>query len=71
MQELMADFFLFRHFIIYLTSLDYTSLKQNPFGMIFSLILELLPWFSKKEITSEWDWNLRAILLIVKYQWYL
>ena len=43
MQELMLDFFLFRLFIIFLTSLDDTSLKENYFGIILiSLILEML-----------------------------
>ena len=46
MQELMADFFLFNLFITFLTSFDDTSLKQNSFGILLSLILEILSWFS-------------------------
>ena len=43
MQVLMAEFVLFRLFIIFLTSLDDTYLQQNSFGMIlFSLMLEML-----------------------------
>ena len=53
-QELMADLFLFRLFIVFLTSLDITSLKENYFGMkLFSLILEMMSWFSSKGIISE------------------
>ena len=44
MQELMVDFFLFRLFIIFLTSLDDNSLKENSFTVVlFSLVLEMPP----------------------------
>ena len=68
MQELMADLFLFRLFIVFLTSLDITSLKENYFGMKLFLILEMMLWFSSKGIISENKIEiLRVISLIVKY----
>ena len=68
MQELMADLFLFRLFIVFLTSLDITSLKENYFGMKLFLILEMMLWFSSKGIISENKIDiLRVISLIVKY----
>ena len=42
MQEVMADFCIFRLFIIFLTSLDVTFLKESSFGMILYYILEML-----------------------------
>ena len=67
-QELMADLFLFRLFITFLTSLDITSLKENYFGMKLFLILEMMLWFSSKGIISENKIEiLRVISLIVKY----
>ena len=67
-QELMADLFLFRLFIVFLTSLDITSLKENYFGMKLFLILEMMLWFSSKGIISENKIEiLRVISLIVKY----
>ena len=61
-------FFLFRLFIIFLTSLYDTSLKQNSFGIIlFSLILEVLSWFSQKEIISERDFfNCKISVVFIK-----
>ena len=67
-QELMADLFLFRLFIVFLTSLDITSLKENYFGMKLFLILEMMLWFSSKGIISENKIEiLRVISLTVKY----
>ena len=67
-QELMVDLFLFRLFIVFLTSLDITSLKENYFGMKLFLILEMMLWFSSKGIISENKIEiLRVISLIVKY----